>query len=222
MAVFAKFMGWLAIAVGIVAGIVPLVAQDALSAGDAITIAFVGVFAGVGLVTLAKVLELADKIEANTNWFAASAKPGQRTAAAIEPAEQTATGSADAEDLPEHIRPVRAEPPVPTPAVEPEPEPEPMPEPVPPVPEPEPEPMPQPRAAPAAPPPAPEPAQRRGPEVYDSSIHPPAIEEWAHGGKRIMTLQDGSVATEIAGVWQRFENVEDMVDYLQQPRGRQS
>jgi hypothetical protein len=226
-------MGWLAVAVGVVAGIVPLAVQNALPAGDAITIAFVGVFAGIGLVTLSKVLEIAEKIETHTNWFSASARPDTGASGVREQPGEPAPSAPETEDLPEHMRRVRAEPPAPPREPQPAPEPQPVagPEPAPePEPQPEPAPVaaePQPQAAAPQPEPGPpqaaaQPTPRRGPEVYDSSIHPPAVEEWSHGGKRVMTLQDGSVATEIAGVWQRFEAVEDMVDYLQQPRGRQS
>lgn len=210
MAVFARFMGWLAIAVGIVAAILPYAVDNALAPGEAMMIAFVGVFTGVGLVVMAKLLTIAEKIEEHTNWFSGSARPAP---AAVGDSSQPERGLAG--DRREQ-------------AVEPEagasdepagePQPDAIPEPVERTPEPAPQGVPEEERRPAEiPAPAPRPAAPPAdiePEVYDAGKHPPAIEEWAYEDLRVMTLQDGSVAVELDGIWYRFSNVEDMLTYL--------
>jgi hypothetical protein len=86
-------------------------------------------------------------------------------------------------------------------AAEPEPEPEP---------EPEEELEEEPEAkSPPAPPPVPS-APAAEPELYDPNRHPPAIDEWSHQGRRVMTLEDGTFATEVAGAWYRFMQLQDI------------
>ena len=48
------------------------------------------------------------------------------------------------------------------------------------------------------------------PELYDASRHPAAVEEWSHRGRRVMTLEDGTLATEVEGAWYRFIRLEDI------------
>lgn len=223
MAVFARFMGWLAVAVGIVAAMLPFVLENALQASDAILIAFVGIFAGAGLVVLAQVLTVAEKIEEHTNWFSSSARPAAPQAVADDGglAENGAAGrddrgmeavAAKPADVPDEHRPggvgerhaeERALPQdtevgrrEPVEQAEP--------------------------ATPAEPTPVAATSGDAEPEVYDAARHPPAIEEWAYEDLRVMTLQDGSVAVELDGVWYRFVNVEDMVAYLSPATGQNS
>ena len=47
-------------------------------------------------------------------------------------------------------------------------------------------------------------------ELYDASRHPPAVEEWTHNGRVVMTLEDGSFASEVNGAWRRFMRLEDI------------
>ena len=197
MAVFARFMGLLAVAVGIIAAVLPLVVKNALAANDAMMLMFIGVFAGISLVSLARILTIAERIEANTNWFAAAqSKPAQADA---EP-NFTEPSPPVGENKNNKQAPTQAAPPEPKPATA--------------------EPAPQTPAA--APPPKPAVAAPRGrkpqpPEIYDAAQHPPAIEEWTYGKTRVMTLQDGTVATELEGVWRRFASVEDMAAFLRLP-----
>lgn len=221
MAVFARFMGWLAVAVGVVAAILPFAVENALEPGDAILIAFVGVFAGVGLVVLANVLAIAEKIEEHTNWFSASARPSAQTAQDGSDAEGVAAGSRadrkveraavsargeskyESDDKDSDTADAGTEEGPDTAARRPERQVAPVPVSV--------------TARPTAS--APD-VPVADPEVYDSAKHPPAIEEWAYEDLRVMTLQDASVAVELDGVWYRFASVEDMVAYLSPQPGQ--
>ncbi len=203
-----RFMGWLAVAVGVIAAIVPLVNPSLLPVGDSIVIAFVGIFAGIGLVAVAKLLDVAEKIEANTNWFSVSAAGAARPP---EAAAQAGAAVAASQAQPSEAPPEPEPQPEPARRLE---EPEPVYQPVAPADEPASR-VSQPEEA-AAPPATPEAEPVPGePEVYDANIHPPAIEEWAYGTRRVMTLRDGSVATELDGVWYRFVSVQDLAAYVE-------
>ena len=45
-------------------------------------------------------------------------------------------------------------------------------------------------------------------------MHPAAVDEWTHNDRRVMTLEDGTFATEVDGAWYRFLTLDD-IDALQ-------
>ena len=177
-------VGWVAFAIGIIFGLLPLAAPDWLSRDTAVTLCVFLLVSGPLLVALSQLITVAGRIADNTSWFSSGGgvPVPQEVAAPVREAPAPEP-QAEARPVREEPAPIADEPAAPEPAPTPEPE-----------------------AEPARP--APSPAAE--PELYDANVHPAAVDEWTHRGRRIMTLEDGSFATEISGAWYRFMQLQEI------------
>jgi len=183
MAAILKIIGWLAFAVGALFIIMTFIISDGLSIDTMISLAIFLMITAPLIIGLSHLIDIAEKIQANTNWFSTGGVP------AVPPVQEQPEAAAVPDE--------------PKPEALPEMEPAPVAEEMPareakPASE---------RAAQRAEKRAPRPA---APELYDANKHPAAVDEWTHNGQRVMTLEDGTFATEVDGAWYRFLKLEDV------------
>lgn len=192
MSGFMRIAGAVAMVFGLVMLILPFAASDWIANGAAVTTAAVLLVTGPALIGLGQLITIAENIQNNTNWLSAGSSTGREA------------GNAQS-DTPPAEEPQQPEPEAELP---PKPKPEQQRQPPPPPPSPQ-EPAPA-TPPPAAPPQSAPPQSAPTQQLYDASKHPAAVEEWTHHGRRVMTLEDGTFATEVDGAWYRFINLQDI------------
>ncbi|NNE24447.1 MAG: hypothetical protein HKN11_17745 [Rhizobiales bacterium] len=181
MAAIVKIIGWLATAAGVIFIILPFVSATGLSADTIVSVCAFLLVAGPLLIAVSHVIEVAEKIQANTSWFSTGGMPpGQ--------------ARSDDDEAPAPSEPEPAPNPTPAPAPEQEAPPAPAERPL----------------EPALPRSERQPARRPPPQLYDANVHPAAVDEWTHNSRRVMTLEDGTFATELDGAWYRFLKLDDI------------
>ncbi len=180
MAGFVNFIGWLAFVAGLATIGLPFVAPDWISLDTTISLCVFLLVTGPMLIGLSQLIGVAGRIQENTSWFSTGLPAGEQKPVEAQEQPQPA---AEPQDTVETVPDAADE--TPTPADE--------------TPPPE---------APCAP--AEQPADQPAPQLYDANRHPAAVEEWSHQGRRVMTLEDGTFATEVSGAWYRFVRLEDI------------
>ncbi|MGI9463350.1 MAG: hypothetical protein ACR2OM_05400 [Aestuariivirgaceae bacterium] len=189
MEVLVKSVGWIAFATGLVFIIVPFAAPDSLSFDTAVSLMMFLLVTGPLLVGLSHLIGIAARIQENTSWFSTGIP-------SIDPQPMSKAPSAAADDqTPFSGQDEPRSAALPQGAFERDTN--------------------QPEDKPASAPETPagtagNPAGEPVPQLYDANQHPAAVEEWSHQGRRVMTLEDGTFATEVDGAWYRFLRLEEI------------
>lgn len=194
MAAIVKIIGWLATAGGLIFIVLPFVVSSGLSVDTMVSLCIFLLVMGPLLVGLSQLIEVAEKIQANTNWFSTGGMPAAQPEAEIAEAPQNSEPEPEpVPAAPEQVPTAPAAPTVPTAPAAPVERP----------------------AEPAVPRSERQPQRPPAPELYDANVHPAAVDEWTHNNRRVMTLEDGTFATEVNGAWYRFRTLND-IDALRQ------
>jgi len=193
MAAIVKIIGWLATAVGLIFIVLPFIVSSGLSVDTMASLCVFLLIMGPMLVGLSRLIEVAEKIQANTSWFSTGGMP------AAQPVAESTEAQQPSEPEPEPAPVAQEQIPAAAPAVEEQ-------TPAAPVEQPRERAVPRSERQPQRPP---------APELYDANVHPAAVDEWTHNSRRVMTLEDGTFATEVNGAWYRFQTLNE-VDALKQ------
>ncbi|MDH3743321.1 MAG: hypothetical protein OER56_17150, partial [Hyphomicrobiales bacterium] len=105
MAAFVKIIGWLATAVGLIFIILPFVAATGLSIDTIVSVCIFLLVTGPLLIAVSQLIEVAEKIQANTSWFSTGGMPSGQTAS-------------DGDEAPPPSEPEPAPDPAPAPAAQ--------------------------------------------------------------------------------------------------------